>query len=483
MRRAWGVEQIREAERVAMAEVGDDALMQRASAGLAASVVRLLREGGRVRGTHALLVVGAGNNGGDALFAGERLARRGVRVSVWAPFGRRHEAGWAALRAAEGRETDAVGAMAALADTDVVIDGLLGIGGRAGLSDEVLLLAQACTDAGLPVVSVDLPSGLDADRPTAEPSFVATHTVTFGGLKPCHLSEPAAGRCGDIELIDIGLDLPDPVLVAWNEADVARVWPVPDASSDKYSRGVVGLDTGSDQYPGAGLLGALGTVYSGAGMVRSMQPRRVTELVQHHLPTVVAGAGRVQALVLGSGWGERPDGAATIEGALAAGAALVVDADGLRHVPRGLGADPDRLLLTPHAGELARLLGVERSAVEADPVTHAQQAADQFGATVVLKGASQYVARPGERQVSLAVPGPAWTAQAGSGDVLAGICGTLLAAGLSAHDAALAAASVQAMTAARLDGPYPADEVARHLPATIGELAQATRARLPIASR
>lgn len=145
---------------------------------------------------------------------------------------------------------------------------------------------------------------------------------------------------------------------------------------------------------------------------------------------------------------------------------LVLDADALSQLPADL---PDGSLLTPHAGELARMLGADRADVEAEPAAHAKMAAAQFRATVLLKGSTQYVASP-DGELTTAIRGPAWTAQAGSGDVLAGVCGTLLAAGLPAARAALLAASLQAITAARFPGPLPPDRLAERFPEVLGSL-------------
>ena len=370
-------------------------LMQRASAGLAAAILAELRDR-RMRGAYGarvLLAVGSGNNGGDALYAGQRLLGRGVRVRAWRTGSSVHGDGWAAFLAAGGHEVDAVGALAELGTADLVVDGVLGIGGRAGLREPVALFARACADAAVPVVAVDLPSGLAADLPNAEIStsstggaahFTADLTVAFGGLKPCHVLQPAAGRCGRVRLVDIGLDLPEPDLIQWQLADLAAAWPFPDATSDKYSRGVVGIETGSNHYPGAAVLGTLGAVHAGAGMVRFLGAEGARDLLRAVAPNVVAADGRVQARVLGSGWGDRPDGAETVAAALDEGLPLVLDADALRFLPAGrLG---ERVLLTPHAGELAGLLGVDRSTVAADPITAVRQAAGRFDATVIAQG-------------------------------------------------------------------------------------------------
>ncbi len=246
--------------------------------------------------------------------------------------------------------------------------------------------------------------------------------------------------------------------------DVASWWPFPDESSDKYGRGVVGLDTGSAQYPGAALLGCTGALHAGAGMVRYTGPA-AHGLILTRFPSVVVAAGRVQSLVVGSGWGER-DREARFAAALRQAVPLVIDADALALLPADL---PAGSLLTPHAGELARLLGVSRAGVVADPVRHAALAARRFGATVLLKGGTQYVVTPGG-DVSLPVRGPAWTAQAGSGDVLAGACGALLATGCDARTAALLAASLQAMAAVAFPGPYPPDRLAERFADVLGSM-------------
>ena len=322
----------------------------------------------------------------------------------------------------------------------------------------------------IPIVAVDLPSGVAADTGQAPSGSVrASRTVTFGTYKPCHLIEPAASRAGLIELVDIGLDQTGtpPALAAWEADDVAAHWPVPGPTSDKYARGVVGVDTGSDAYPGAGVLSTLGAVYGGAGMVRYRGAQASAEIIGRELPNVVFGEGRVQSWLVGSGWGDRADGGEVISRLIDSGVPVVIDADGLRHLPDRV---PGTVLLTPHAGELARLLDCERGDVTADPVTAVRAGADRTGATVLLKGATQLVATPATETVEVAVPGPAWTGQAGSGDVLGGLCAAVLAAGVGARNAAVLAASVQAMAAARFPGPLPPQELVRHCATVIGEL-------------
>ncbi|HSN10973.1 MAG TPA: NAD(P)H-hydrate dehydratase [Propionibacteriaceae bacterium] len=456
-------DQVRAADAAQIAVLPEGELMQRAAHGLA----EVLREELAGRTSSVLLLVGPGNNGGDALYAGALLASEGVEALAWRATDTCHMGGWESFVDAGGREVDRDAALALLGTVGVVVDGVYGVGARAGLPAPVAEVAHACRAAGVCVVAVDMPSGLEADSClAADDAFTADRTVTFGTYKRCQVLEPARSRCGVVTLVDIGLE-PEPAqLVAWERADVAAAWPYPDATSDKYARGVVGIDTGSPDYPGAGVMSTLGAVYAGAGMVRSLGAEAVFEAVTRVLPNVVRADGRVQAWLAGSGWGSHHEG--RLAELLETGLPMVVDADALSQVPQRLNrAD---VLLTPHAGELARLLGTERPDVTSDPVTAVRLAVKRFGTTVLLKGATQYVGGPGDERVHVAVHGPAWTAQAGSGDVLAGICSTLLAAGLDPVVAAVCGASVQAMTAAAHPGPYPPQDMARMLPETIASL-------------
>lgn len=478
MRTAYTVAQIRAAEERAFAELGHDpagpesladvnSLMQLASAGLARATLGVLAPGG-VTGAQVLLLCGSGNNGGDGLFAAARLARRGVVISVTGEH--LHPDGWEALSAAGGRRIAHAAALQLIATGRVrlVLDALFGIGGRPGLPSAAEELATACRERGVDVLAVDLPSGTAADSVTSGTGFRATHTATFGSYKICHLTQPADADCGRVRLVDLGLRFDEPALRAWDDLDVASRLPIPGPSSQKYSRGVLGLDVGSADYPGAAVLAHLGAAHTGVGMLRCLGRPEVAKAVIERLPNVVAAEGRVQARLLGSGWGNRADARQSLRAALETGDPLVLDADAIAALD---GAVTQPCLLTPHAGELARLLGVERAAVEADPLAHVRQAADQTRAAVLLKGASQYVAVPDGPTVELAVPGPAWTGQAGSGDVLAGICGALLAAGLSPAHAGVVGASLQAITAREHPGPWPPQELASRIPATVAGLA------------
>ena len=301
MRSAHTVEQVREAEAALMARLPDGALMQRAAAGLAYAVIDLL---GSAYGRRVLLLVGSGDNGGDALYAGVLLARRGCQVEAWLLSDRAHEAGVAALRAAGGRVVRFSVRQGAPSTTrpDVVVDGIVGIGGRGGLRADAVAALRAVR--GVPVVAVDTPSGIGVDTGELEGEHVcADVTVTFGTHKIAHLVDPAAAACGAVHLVDIGLDLPPAPVEALQPEDVAALLPRPRPDAHKYTRGVVGVRCGSAAYPGAGLLSVAGAATGLCGMVRYVGDRVVADRVREAHPEVV-GEGRVQAWVVGSGGGE-----------------------------------------------------------------------------------------------------------------------------------------------------------------------------------
>jgi ADP-dependent NAD(P)H-hydrate dehydratase / NAD(P)H-hydrate epimerase len=473
VRAAHTVEQIREAEAPVLdrlaAEGQPDTLMQRAAYGLACAVLDFL---GSAYGRQVRLLVGPGNNGGDALYAGAVLARRGAAVEallVWPD--RVHERALGAFLAAGGRlvpaEVPARTAGAGDPEVDVVIDGILGIGARGGLPAEATEALQRF--AGAPLIAVDVPSGIHAD--TGEltgPHARAVLTVTFGAYKIAHLVDPAAQACGAVHLVDLDLSLPEAAVQALQDRDVAELLPSAGPSGHKYSRGVVGVRTGSAEYPGAAVLSVGGALCGLAGMVRYVGS--AADGVQQAHPEVVVGAGRVQAWVVGSGGGE--EAAEALKAALADGCPVVVDADGLAPfadlvAARSVSAPVSvPVVLTPHAGELARLLGVTRDEVEARLLHHVREAADRFGAVVLLKGRRTLIAEPGSERVRVNTTGVPWLATAGSGDVLAGLIGALLASGLSPFDAGSVGAWLHgaAGTLASAGGPITATQIAETLP-------------------
>ncbi|PVC83057.1 NAD(P)H-hydrate dehydratase [Streptomyces sp. CS131] len=474
MRRAYSVETVRAAEAALMQRLPEGALMQRAAAGLAAACGDLLRRNGRVYGSRVLLLVGSGDNGGDALYAGARLARRGagVRALLLAPD-RAHPGGLAAFRAAGGQVVDGPDGLGVL---DLVVDGITGIGGRGGLREDATELVHTVTRDRTPVISVDLPSGVEADTGEVHGEAVrADATVTFGTYKPGLLIDPAAEHAGALRLVDIGLgpELPEPPdLEALQYADVAALLPVPGAESDKYRRGVVGVVAGSERYPGAAVLAVAGALRGGAGAVRYVGPGADAVIARFPEALVHAGppskAGRVQAWVVGPGLGDGRAAKAAVADVLAADVPVLVDADGLRL----LDAETVRTrtaptVLTPHAGEAAALLGTAREEVESGRLTAVRELAARYRATVLLKGSTTLIAEACDTPVRVNPTGTAYLATAGSGDVLSGLTGSLLAAGLAPRDAASVGAYLHGLAARHgSDGaPVSAQDVADGIPA------------------
>ncbi|MFC4503091.1 MULTISPECIES: NAD(P)H-hydrate dehydratase [Streptomyces] len=471
MRTAYSVETVRSAEGVLMARLPEGALMQRAAAGLAAACAELL---GRVYARRVVLLVGSGDNGGDALYAGARLARRGAGVSaVLLSPERVHGGGLAALRRAGGSVVAVAGAERVVRRADLVVDGIVGIGGRGGLRGEAVGLVSVVAESGAAVVAVDLPSGVDADSGEVRGAAVrADLTVTFGTHKPGLLVDPAREYAGSVRLVDIGLgpELPAvPELEALQHADVAALLPVPGAESDKYRRGVVGIAAGSSRYPGAAVLAVAGALRGGAGAVRYVGP--AGDAVLARFPETLVSdqgpkrAGRVQAWVVGPGAG---DDAASVAEVLESDVPVLLDADGLRladrDAVRGRGAPT---LMTPHAGEAAALLGVAREEVEGARLASVRELAARYGATVLLKGSTTLVADPDVGSpVRVNATGTPWLATAGSGDVLSGLTGSLLAAGLGARDAGSVGAYLHGLAGRfAADGaPVGAYEVAEAVP-------------------
>ncbi|AEM80691.1 NAD(P)H-hydrate dehydratase [Streptomyces violaceusniger] len=474
MRIAYSVETVRTAERQLMARLPEGALMQRAAAGLAAACADLL---GRVYGSRVALLVGSGDNGGDALYAGARLARRGAGVTaVLLNPERAHQGGLAALRAAGGRTVPAEGgqagtdrgeaasddAEAAVARADLVIDGIVGIGGKGGLRPDAERLVRAVRGI---VVAVDLPSGVDADTGEVRGSAVrANATITFGTYKPGLLIDPAHTHAGALRLIDIGLDahLPaDPDVEALQHEDVAALLPRPTPESDKYRRGVVGVVAGSARYPGAAVLAVSGALRGGAGAVRYVGPAadnvisRFPETLVHTGPP--AKAGRVQSWVVGPGLGDGAAAKHSLDDVLASDVPVLVDADGLHLLPTGsdLRKREAATVLTPHAGEAAALLGVSREEVESGRLAAVRALSERYGATVLLKGSTTLIAAE-HQPVRVNPTGTGWLATAGSGDVLSGLIGSLLATGLPARDAASVGAYLHGLAPRRTTAPHGA---------------------------
>jgi NAD(P)H-hydrate epimerase len=428
-----------------------EVLVERAGAAVAHEALRLL---GGAYGRRVVVLAGTGNNGADGRAAARRLRRRGVQVE----------------------EIDAKAAPDRLPPADLVIDAAYGTGFRGE--------HHAPDPGGAPVLAVDIPSGIDGR--TGEEhgrALRAARTVTFAALKPGLVLEPGRSRAGAVVVADIGLDVGEAPAALVEAADVAGWLPRRAATAHKWSASVLVL-AGSAGMTGAGHLAAAAAQRSGAGMVRLGSPgvvddpARPTEAVGLELPAsgwaerALAAAPRFQAVVIGPGLGTADTTQAAVLDVLAAtDRPCVVDGDGLSalgtEAGRRLSGRPAATVLTPHDGEHERLTGHRPGA---DRLQAARGLASGTGATVLLKGPVTVVASP-EGLVRVVDAGDARLATAGTGDVLSGIVGALLAHGVEPLEAAAAGAWLHARAAAAgpADGMVASDLVDL-LPVVLTEL-------------
>jgi hydroxyethylthiazole kinase-like uncharacterized protein yjeF len=434
---AYTVEQIRAVEAIALDRDGDETLMRRASFAVAAEVSE--RVPSPHPGRQVVLLVGSGNNGGDALYAGAYLRRRGMQVTaVLLSPQRAHAGGLAALRRSGARILTPEGSAAkvAIKSADVIVDGVVGIGATPPLRDDAAeLIGQAnATDALR--VAVDLPSGIEPDTGRVRGiAFLADVTVSFGGIKVGLLI--ADEQAGTIVCVPIGMDMTGrpAEVIAMTDGSLRQMLPAPAPAADKYAGGLVGVLAGSPGYPGAAVLCVGGAVRTRPGMVRYAGPQAAAVVARWPEAVAVdspADAGAVQAWVVGPGMGTDGQSITLLRWALGQNVPVLVDADGLTI----LAAMPALLQARRRAGQLTVLTPHDREFnrvfpdIELDDrLAAVRRAAWVSGATVLLKGHRTLIADPGG-QAAVNLSGSSWLATAGSGDVLSGVVGSLLAEGL-----------------------------------------------------
>jgi ADP-dependent NAD(P)H-hydrate dehydratase / NAD(P)H-hydrate epimerase len=440
--------------------------------------IRLMENAGRAvadaamrvagRSTPRIAVVaGPGNNGGDGFVAARILADRGFPVRLLLAADRERLKGDAAEAARSWSGPVEPGVPEGLADTDLIVDALFGAGLDRPVMGAPRLLIEAINAAAVPVIAVDLPSGINGSSGAVMGVAVrASDTVTFFRRKPGHLLLPGRLHCGAVEVVDIGI--PDTVIEKIRPSTFANcpaLWsaqfPVPRADAHKYARGHAVVVSGDQSHTGAARLAARGALRAGAGLVTIASPpdalavnaaaslavmvRRVDGAQE--LGELLADR-RFNAIVLGPGGGVGHRMREMVLAALKGERAVVLDADALT----SFAEDPDVLfsaiqdrtpaatVITPHEGEFARLFKKGTRPAEMSAKTdRALVAAVDSGATVLLKGPDTVVASPRAR-ISITENAPPWLASAGSGDVLAGIIAGLLAQGMPAFEAASAAA-------------------------------------------
>jgi hydroxyethylthiazole kinase-like uncharacterized protein yjeF len=426
-------------------------LMERAGAGAAEAIWRFAGP------LPALVICGPGNNGGDGYVIARVLRERGVEVRVAAL----DEPKTPAARGARARWNGPVAALAEAEPAPLLIDALFGTGLARPLDGAVSARLAALAGAARVAVAVDLPSGTATDDGallSPVPDFDLT--VTFATLKPAHRLQPAARHLGRVVVADIG------IAAASRLHEIGRPrLAAPGPADHKYSRGYVAVLAG--EMPGASALTAAAAARSGAGYVRLLSATPIggipAAVVQSPAsPLDQLGDPRIDAIALGPGLGRGQAGRRLLEAGLATAKPLVLDADALVLLAEagldGLASLAETPILTPHAGEFARLFpGMTGSKVE-----QARAAAAAIGAIIVFKGPDTVVAAPDGR-AAIAPPASGWLATAGTGDVLTGVIAALRAAGLEPFAAACAGVWLHGRAADQAGPALVADDLLDHL--------------------
>ena len=420
-----------------------DTLMQRAGAGIADAVRRLAGV------NEVLILCGPGNNGGDGYIAAARLHAAGRKVRVAAAA----EPRTPAATAARALWTGAVEPLASAAPAPVLVDALFGTGLSRVLDDETASSLKRLVKSANLSIAVDVPSGINTDEAALLCDVPGFHvTLALGAVKPAHLLQPAAARCGAVRVIPIGVEA-DSAARVLADPDLAA----PPVDAHKFTRGMVAIVRG--RMVGAAQLAALAAMHAGAGYVELLGatiPGAPHALVRRRCDAEALADKRIGALLIGPGLGRDDAARALLDQALATDHPLVVDGDALHLVtPERLRGRNPPLILTPHAGEFAALFGAPAgSKLEA-----ARAAADRAGATIVFKGPDTVIAAPDGRAV-LAGEASSWLSTAGSGDVLAGAIAAMLAGGRTPLDAAAAGVWLHGEAARRLGPAFIADDLA-----------------------
>jgi NAD(P)H-hydrate epimerase len=463
--------------------VSVDALMENAGRAVADSAGVLA---GGAYGRRAVVVAGKGNNGGDGLVAARYLSRRGMAVAVvlLEPGEALREPASANLdrlrTRCAGVRIRAFGAPALdreLDRADVVIDAIFGTGFRGVPEDHAAVAIDAIAATASPVVAVDIPSGVNGESGAIEGAAVdADVTVTFGAAKPGVVLLPGAANAGVVEVVDIGFPAGLVTGDAWllEPEDVAAALPARDVDTHKRAAGVVVVMGGSRRMTGAVCLSAEAAYRAGAGLVTVAVPEGILPVVQTRLrettflplpetadgtiaasmATLEQGLQAADAVAIGPGMTTNDETATYIRTLVRSSPApLVLDADGLNafveHVPE-LADRRAPAVLTPHAGEFARLAGITAREVGADRIGHARKLAAEANAVVLLKGSRTVIASP-EGHVLVNPTGGPYLATGGTGDVLTGMIAALIARGAEPWLAAGAAAYAHGI-AGRLAG-------------------------------
>lgn len=492
----YSVAQIRAVEDSAMEELETGTLMRRA--GRAAADLALVLVG-EARTQPVLVLAGPGNNGGDALEVAANLSEAGLDVVVlyFAPTGQPSPETAQALARARASRANFADVAPNTRDWSLVVDGLFGIGLARNLVGRYPELVTAIDGVRCPVLALDVPSGLDADTgmPVGEGSVAvrATHTITFIGDKPGLHTAHGRDHAGEVIVADLGIDpklFPPPLAQLTAPALFAAQLAPRRQGTHKGNFGDVAIVGGARGMLGAAVLAGRGALYAGAGrvFVATVDPGPGFDNLQAELMFRASNSLKLegQTLVLGPGMGDSVEAMRMLAHGIDGTAPLVIDADGLNLVAAStdlqgrLARRYGPCILTPHPLEAARLLGMTAAEVQADRLGAARQLARRFNAVAVLKGSGTVIAAQ-EGCMALNPTGNPGLATGGSGDVLAGVCGALLAQGWPAWEAAIGAVWMHGAAADRLveEGVGPIGMTAGELPAAVRKVLNGLVAQAP----
>ncbi len=445
--------QMLSAEDVAISNGGSiQALMESAGFAVAEAVTRF------GAGHSVLILCGPGNNGGDGYVAARLLRESGISVRVAAGGPPKSDAAKAAKLAFAGE----IEALATCKAAPILVDALFGTGLSRPLARDYAEPLSRLAQAAQFVIAVDLPSGVSTDNGAVLGAAQADLTLALGALKPAHMLLPASSHCGTVLLAEIGIEAFAPVMLLSRPKLDA-----PGAHDHKYSRGLVGIVGG--EMPGAALLSATAAQRAGAGYAvladDSGGLRGNLALVRKGVDAILADE-RTAAVVIGPGLGKSSASKAMLKRFINDEVALVVDADALHLLDEEDFARCIRrkspVVLTPHTGEFRALFGN----IGGNKIDQALYAAKKSGCKIIYKGADTVIASADGRATVSPTPSP-WLSSAGTGDVLAGIVGAMLARGLGPHDAATAAVWLHNDAARRAGVGLIADDLCDYLPASL----------------